>query len=249
VNAFGGCGGLLQFGAFPLELSGGTWHLSTTTGTSGAPSMFGNELSSPGKMEPSSPVPLSVLTKLDVLPPPQLLFHTSTPSPMKATADEARRIRMRWSLKQKGDLRSESGIFTDMKHLALFAVSGFVFCLTTQAAKPAEAALAPTRTTVGTVTMDCSTPKKTIESQYAAIVAGAPAALVKTCFTDRQKERITDASIAAAKAEISKMTMADLYATEEADGANIKVKMKNGRTLTTLIKSGSSWNADTIWFK
>ena len=36
----------------------------------------------------------------------------------------------------------------------------------------------------------------------------------------------------------------------EADGKKTaKIKMKNGRTLTTLIETDGQWLADTIWFK
>jgi hypothetical protein len=29
----------------------------------------------------------------------------------------------------------------------------------------------------------------------------------------------------------------------------LKIKMKNGRTLTTLVKTDGKWLADTVWFK
>jgi len=36
----------------------------------------------------------------------------------------------------------------------------------------------------------------------------------------------------------------------EADGKKTaKVKMKNGRTLSTLVETDGKWLADTIWFK
>jgi hypothetical protein len=33
------------------------------------------------------------------------------------------------------------------------------------------------------------------------------------------------------------------------DPKTIKIKMKTGRTLTTLIKVSGAWYADTIWFE
>lgn len=72
-------------------------------------------------------------------------------------------------------------------------------------------------------------------------------------FTQRQKERITAEKVKKAQAEIANYTLEDLVASTiegEYEGKKtIKIKMKNGRTLTTLIKEGSKWYADTIWFR
>lgn len=138
-----------------------------------------------------------------------------------------------------------------MQSIALFVG------LTLLAANPfAGTARAPIATPAGqsavaapTGGMDCSTPKKTIESQLAAIKSGASLDVVKQCFTARQKDRITAEMLAAAKTQLASMTLDELYASEEASGDSVKVKMKNGRTLTTLIKDGSTWKADTLWFK
>jgi hypothetical protein len=97
--------------------------------------------------------------------------------------------------------------------------------------------------------MDCSTPKKTIQSQYDGLRSGASVDLMKTCFTARQSGKITSELLASARATADKTPFEDLYASEESNGDSVKVKMKNGRTLTTLVKDGASWRADTLWFK
>ena len=70
---------------------------------------------------------------------------------------------------------------------------------------------------------------------------------VKAGFTDRLKDRVTAERVQKAKAEVAKVTLDDLVAGVEDKGDSVKVKMKNGRTLTTLVKVGGAWKADTIW--
>ncbi len=76
---------------------------------------------------------------------------------------------------------------------------------------------------------------------------------LKARFTERQKDRITLEKVKKAQAEISHYTMDDLVASaiegEYQGKKTIKIKMKNGRTLTTLIQEGSEWYSDTIWFR
>jgi hypothetical protein len=56
-----------------------------------------------------------------------------------------------------------------------------------------------------------------------------------------------------AKADAAKYPLDELYASAEMSEAvgksSAKVKMKNGRALTTLIQTNGEWLADTIWFK
>lgn len=72
-------------------------------------------------------------------------------------------------------------------------------------------------------------------------------------FTDRQKERVTADKVKKAQKEIRKYTLDDLVESVlegEYDGKKtIKIKMKNGRTLTTLVEENGQWLADTIWFR
>src|SRR5262245_27962223 len=72
---------------------------------------------------------------------------------------------------------------------------------------------------------------------------------VKAGVTDRLKDRVTAEGLQKAKGELAKMTLDDLVAGVEDKGDSVKVKMKNGRTLTTLVKVGGAWTADTIWFR
>ena len=56
-----------------------------------------------------------------------------------------------------------------------------------------------------------------------------------------------------AKGEAGQFTLDDLYASDEMGESGgkktAKVKMKNGRTLTTLIETDGQWLSDSIWFK
>ena len=90
--------------------------------------------------------------------------------------------------------------------------------------------------------------KAFIGSQVELIKKGDTDGLKKT-FTARLQDRITADNVKKAGAEVSKYTLDDLVASvEEKEGA-LKIKMKNGRTLTTLVKDGGGWKADTVWFK
>lgn len=95
-------------------------------------------------------------------------------------------------------------------------------------------------------------PKSSIAYQFDLIKAG-DADKLKNCFTTRVRDGVTKEVVDKAKGDASKYTMDDLYASAEmgeADGKKTaKVKMKNGRTLTTLIETDGQWLADTIWFK
>ncbi len=97
-----------------------------------------------------------------------------------------------------------------------------------------------------------SDPKSSIAYQFELIKAGDVDKL-KTCLTPRVRDGVTKEVVDKAKTDAAKYTMEDLYASAEmgeADGKKTaKVKMKNGRTLTTLIETEGKWLADTIWFK
>lgn len=95
-------------------------------------------------------------------------------------------------------------------------------------------------------------PKSSIAHQFDLIKAGDVEKL-KACLTPRVRDGVTQAVMDKAKTDAAKYTIDDLYASAEmgeADGKKTaKVKMKNGRTLTTLIETDGKWLADTIWFK
>ena len=73
------------------------------------------------------------------------------------------------------------------------------------------------------------------------------------CFTERQQKRITAEAVTQGQKELTQKSIDDLYGKEimgEYKGKKTcKVKMKNGRTLTTLVLTDGKWLADTVWFK
>ena len=107
---------------------------------------------------------------------------------------------------------------------------------------------------VTTKTNDASLgdPKGSIAYQFELLKAG-DAEKLRTCFTDRVKDNVTKEAVEKGKSEAGKYTLDDLFAsveTSEYEGKKTaKIKMKNGRTLTTLIETNGKWLADTIWFK
>jgi hypothetical protein len=95
---------------------------------------------------------------------------------------------------------------------------------------------------------DLADAKSVIGKQVELIKKGDVAAL-KAGFTKRLHDRITKENVEAAQKEVGKMTIDDLVASVEAGKDSLKIKMKNGRSLTTLVKVDGAWLADTIWFK
>lgn len=97
-----------------------------------------------------------------------------------------------------------------------------------------------------------SDPKSAIAAQLEAVKAG-DVEKVKAGMTARVRDRFTAADVQEAKGEAGKMTIDELYDSVEMgeDGGKktAEVKMKNGRTLTTLIEEDGKWLADTVWFK
>ena len=95
-------------------------------------------------------------------------------------------------------------------------------------------------------------PKSSIAYQFELVKAGDVDKL-KSCLTPRVRDGVTKEVLDKAKGQAAAYTMDDLYASAEmgeAEGKKTaKVKMKNGRTLTTLIETDGQWLADTIWFK
>lgn len=97
-----------------------------------------------------------------------------------------------------------------------------------------------------------TSPKDSIAYQFALVKEGNLAKL-KECFTERQQTNLTPEAVEKGKTQAAKYTLDDLYAEAEmgeGDGKKTaKVKMKNGRTLTTLVQTDGKWLADTVWFK
>jgi hypothetical protein len=90
---------------------------------------------------------------------------------------------------------------------------------------------------------------KAVIAAQAELIKKADTAGLKAGFTKRLQDRITDDNVKKAQAEIGKMTIDDLVASVVPGKDSLKIKMKNGRTLTTLVKVDGKWLADTIWFK
>lgn len=98
-----------------------------------------------------------------------------------------------------------------------------------------------------------ATPKDSIAYQFELVKKGDYETLKDCCFTEKAASGLTKEIVDKAKEDASQYTIEDLVNTiedGEADGKQTaKIMMKNGRTLTTLIKNDGKWLADTIWFK
>jgi RecG-like helicase len=95
--------------------------------------------------------------------------------------------------------------------------------------------------------------KKEIATQFELLKAGKADELKKH-FTARLQDSITADAVKQGQQKVgSKITLDELVATVEIgqDGSKkvAKIKMKNGRSLTTLILTNGQWLADTVWFK
>lgn len=81
------------------------------------------------------------------------------------------------------------------------------------------------------------------------LIKAGDAAGLKAHFTKRLQDRITADNVKAAQQEVGKITLDELVASVASEKDRLKIKMKNGRTLTTLVKTDGKWLADTVWFK
>jgi hypothetical protein len=98
-----------------------------------------------------------------------------------------------------------------------------------------------------------ATPAGSIAHQLALLKQGDVDAL-KKCFTEDVRERITEDAVKKGQENIKGLSIDDLVA-EVIEGEGLgsskttKIKMKNGRTLTTLVLTDDKWLAETVWFK
>lgn len=90
---------------------------------------------------------------------------------------------------------------------------------------------------------------KAVITKQVGQIKKADVANLKKGFTARLQDRITDENVKKAQKEIGSMTIGDLVASVASGKDSIKIKMKNGRSLTTLVKVNGKWLADTVWFK
>lgn len=125
-------------------------------------------------------------------------------------------------------------------------------CALLQGCGDAKVQTPGTSPAAGQPTASPTNPKGVIAMQLGQLKAGDVAGL-RAGMTERQRERITQELVDKAKGEAGKATIDELVDSVEmgTDGPNktAKIKMKNGRTLTTLIEVDGKWLADTIWFK
>lgn len=132
-----------------------------------------------------------------------------------------------------------------MKQLTLF----FILLAVTNSLL---AACGGSRSTSAPSSGSLNDPKSSIAYQFDLLKAGDVEKL-KTCLTERFRDNVTQEVVEKGKTQAAKYTLDDLYASAEmgeADGKKTaKIKMKNGRTLTTLVETDGKWLADSIWFK
>jgi hypothetical protein len=93
-----------------------------------------------------------------------------------------------------------------------------------------------------------ATAKAVISKQVEKIKANDVEGLRGT-FTERAQGRINEAGVKKAADLIKDMTIDDLVGGVQPTVDSIKIKMKNGRTLTTLLRVAGEWKADTVWFR
>jgi hypothetical protein len=76
---------------------------------------------------------------------------------------------------------------------------------------------------------------------------------LKVRFTERQRNKITKKMIQKAVKEVGNYPIDELVHEvkpgEYKGQRTAKIKMKNGRTLTTFVLVDGAWQADTLWFK
>ena len=95
---------------------------------------------------------------------------------------------------------------------------------------------------------DLADAKAFITKQTELLKKGDVAGL-KAGFTKRLQDKITDANVKKGQKQLGETTIDDLVASVAAGKDSLKIKMKNGRTPTTLVKVDGKWLADTVWFK
>jgi protein tyrosine phosphatase (PTP) superfamily phosphohydrolase (DUF442 family) len=102
---------------------------------------------------------------------------------------------------------------------------------------------------LGKTTLDDLADARAFIGKQVEIIKKGDVAGLKAGFTKRQQDSITEENVKAAQKELGKTTLDDLVASVIPGKGSIKIKMKNGRTLTTLLQVDGKWLADSIWFK
>ncbi len=97
-----------------------------------------------------------------------------------------------------------------------------------------------------------ASPRDSIAHQLELLRAGKTEEL-RACFTQRHRDRITPEAVKEGQSEAKEYTLDELVddvQMDEYEGQQTaKIKMKNGRTLTTVVLVDGKWLADTVWFR
>jgi hypothetical protein len=95
-------------------------------------------------------------------------------------------------------------------------------------------------------------PKSSIAHQLDLLKAGDVDRL-RECFTPRLRDQVTRERVQRAQGKAGTTSVDELVSsveTGEFQGQKFaKIKMKNGRTLTTLVLTDGKWLSDTLWFR
>jgi len=136
--------------------------------------------------------------------------------------------------------------------LAVIAAGSLLACSPTATNTTNAPASTAAKTPASAPSGSLKDPKSSIAYQFELVKAGDLDKL-KAALTERVRANLTQETVDKAKTDSAKYTIDDLYESAEmgeSDGKKTaKIKMKNGRTLTTLIETDGQWLADTIWFK
>ena len=82
------------------------------------------------------------------------------------------------------------------------------------------------------------------------LVRSAATEHLRPHFTERLRNKFSDDDVVGAAKDLGEYDVDDLIGTIEMEDADrAKIKMANGRTLTTLVRRNGRWLADTIWFR
>ena len=136
--------------------------------------------------------------------------------------------------------------------LAVIAAGSLLACSPTATNTTNAPANTPAKTPASAPSGSLKDPKSAIAYQFELVKAGDLDKL-KAALTERVRANLTQEIVDKARTNAVKYTIDDLYHSAEmgeSDGKKTaRIKMQDGRTLTTLIETDGQWLADTIWFK
>jgi hypothetical protein len=95
---------------------------------------------------------------------------------------------------------------------------------------------------------DLSTPEATVAAMFATLSQPSFDAF-KAVHSARIQGTLTEADFQSGKDMLKRFGLPPIQGYETVEGGHVKVKLPGGRVLTTLVKEGDSYRADTIWTK